>query len=76
LPCGFGRRVYQFVTGKSSVTGNLIEAYSYTGRKEVGEVPKISERLLLKKVKAVERWAKADWESVRKRADCKWHVFR
>jgi len=52
----FGERVCQFVTGKSKVTEDPLEA----SRKAEGEVSNIPERLWLKNAGAVERRARAD----------------
>jgi len=37
------------ISGKPSMTGNLLEAYSYLGGEGVGEIPNISEGLWLEK---------------------------
>jgi len=61
---GFGERVCQLVTEKSRVPGT-----HWKLRTGVEEVPNIPEGFWLKKAGAVERRARADWESVWKRAN-------
>jgi len=46
---GFNERGRPFISGKSSVTGDPLEAKSYTGEKGVEKVPKFLEELWLEK---------------------------
>jgi len=41
------------------MTGNPLEAYSYTGRERVGEVPNIPERLWLEKCRSRRKKSKS-----------------
>jgi len=57
---GFGERVCQFITGKSSVTGTCWKLKSYTGEEREPERSKISQDFGWRNVGAVERRARAD----------------
>jgi len=59
---GFSERVCQFISRKSSMTG-------YTGEKRVGKVPIFQKDIGWRNAGAMERRARTDWESVRKRVD-------
>jgi len=69
--CGFGKRVYQFITGDWGVprdwglTGNL----SYMRGRKLERAQISQKDFGWRNAKAVKRRAKANWESVRKRAD-------
>jgi len=52
---GFGERVCQFISGKSSMTGDPLEAYNSTGGEGVGKIPNIPEELWLRNAGGVER---------------------
>jgi len=45
----FGERVCPFISGKSSMTGDPLEAQSYTERERVGKIPNILEGFSLEK---------------------------
>jgi len=65
----FSERVRQFIAGKSSVTGNQLELRATREERE-SERFQISQKYFgWRNAGAVERKARADWESVRKRAD-------
>jgi len=46
---GFGKRVCPFISGKSSMTGDPLEAWSCTRGEEVRKIPNIPEGFWLEK---------------------------
>jgi len=66
---GFGKRVGPFISGKSSMTGDPLEAYSSREERE-SERSQISQKDFgWENAGAEERRVRAEWESVKKRAD-------
>jgi len=41
---GFGKRICPFISGKSIMTGDPLEAQSYTGGERVGKIFQISQK--------------------------------
>jgi len=66
---GFGKQVGQFITEKSGITVDPLEAYSVWEERESVSSQLFQKDFGWRNASFVERRVRADWESVKKRVD-------